>query len=73
MSKAIDDLMQEHQVIRSALRILQKAVIMIKKNSEVSPDDLNTMIAVYSFLSSALLAAHCFLRNAVLDECLECG
>jgi len=44
MSKAIDDLLHEHHVILTTLRILQKVVIMIKKNSEVSPDDLNTMI-----------------------------
>jgi hemerythrin-like domain-containing protein len=44
MSKAIDDLMQEHQVILTTLRILQKIVIMIKKNSDVSIDDLNTLV-----------------------------
>src|SRR4030042_1655399 len=44
MSKAIDDLMQEHQAILSALRILQKIVIMIKKNSEVNTNDLDALI-----------------------------
>lgn len=44
MSKAIDDLMQEHQAILSILRIMQKIVIMLKKNSEVSSNDLNSII-----------------------------
>ena len=45
MSKAIDDLMHEHQAILSTLRILQKAIIMLKKNSEINMNDLNSLIS----------------------------
>lgn len=44
MSKAIDNLMQEHHAILSILRIMQKILIMLKKNSEVSISELNSII-----------------------------